>query len=169
MSILTVLRLLTCRHFSSLPLDRKFLESWSFPRHVFSFGKGLHCYMVAKYFLNELTRKTPFPQDCLCKYIGSFHANPLDFWNIADWGKVFEREPLAPTVEFRVATLGLLTLVDEAGSEKGNGPSSHQRLGTVWGKKSNVLLIPHFKFPHLALHLKMMCLLLWLGNSLLNL
>lgn len=54
--------------------------------------------MVAKYFLNELMRQTPFTQDWLYKYIGSLHANPFNFWNM--FGKVFEREPLVSTFEF---------------------------------------------------------------------
>ena len=63
MSALIVLCIITYEHFLSSLLDRELLEPRSFPSCVCSFWKGLGCYMVAKYFLNELTRKTQLPQD----------------------------------------------------------------------------------------------------------
>lgn len=71
-------------YFSLSPLDRKTLESWSFPSHVCSFWKVSGYHLVAKYFLNEPTRKPQFTQDWLWKDIGSFHVRPFSFRNVAE-------------------------------------------------------------------------------------
>lgn len=76
--------------------------------------------MIAKYFLRELRSKTHFTQDSLSEYTSSFPVKPSTFRMWLRQG-IWKRVSNFSTRIGKWLGDGLLTSVDEAGSEKGNG------------------------------------------------